>query len=200
MDNLIQLIYISRSTFLPAEPTNGIEPNVARILLKSRANNKKNGLVGVLYFGDGCFFQCLEGATEAVDTLYKKLLIDTRHKDLKVLSRKSIDSLSFSNWSMKHVPLEDDMTKMLKNQGFKTFYPYNFNAETTKKALGLLHSTNDTAEALLLEDVNQKAMLVDNKANQTGKVQTFGKNLKNYVPLILMLLVILAILAVKLIK
>ena len=41
MDNLIQLIYISRSTFTPAEPTNGIEPNVARILLKSRANNKK---------------------------------------------------------------------------------------------------------------------------------------------------------------
>ena len=41
MDNLIQLIYISRSTFAPAEPTNGIEPNVARILLKSRANNKK---------------------------------------------------------------------------------------------------------------------------------------------------------------
>ena len=200
MDNLIQLIYISRSTFTPAEPTNGIEPNVARILLKSRANNKKNGLVGVLYFGDGCFFQCLEGEAEAVDTLYEKLLNDIRHKDLKILSRKSIDSLSFSNWSMKHVPLEDEMTKILNFQGLKTFDPYNFNAETTKKALGLLHSTNGTSEALLLEDVNQKAMLVDSKADQSDRVQTSGKNLKKYVPLILMLLVILAILSVKLIK
>ena len=200
MDNLIQLIYISRSTFTPAEPTNGIEPNVARILLKSRANNKKNGLVGVLYFGDGCFFQCLEGGVEAVDMLYKKLLNDTRHKDLKILSRKSIDSLSFSNWSMKHVPLEDEMTKILNFQGLKTFDPYKFNAETTKKALWLLHSTNITSEALLLEDVNQKAMLVNSKADQTDRVKMSGKNLKKYVPLILMLLVIIAILAVKLIK
>ena len=47
MTSLIQLIYISRSTFAPAELSNIIEPNVARILLKSRLNNKKNGLVGV---------------------------------------------------------------------------------------------------------------------------------------------------------
>ena len=63
-----------------------------------------------------------------------------------------------------------------------------------------MHSTNGTSEALLLEDVNQKAMLVDSKADQTDGVQTSGKNLKKYVPLILMLLIILAILTVKLIK
>ena len=154
----------------------------------------------MLYFGDGCFFQCLEGAAEAVDTLYEKLLNDTRNKDLKILSRKSIDTLSFSNWSMKYVPLEDEMTKILNFQGLKTFDPYSFNAETTKKALGLLHSTNGNSEALLLEHVNQKAMLVDSKEDQRNRVQTSGKNLKKYVPLILMLLVILAILTVKLIK
>jgi len=200
MDNLIQMIYISRSTFAPAELTNGIEPNVARILLKSRANNKKNGLVGVLYFGDGCFFQCLEGAAEAVDTLYEKLLNDTRHKDLKILSRQSINALSFSNWSMKHVPLEYEMTKMLKLQGLKTFDPYSFNAETTKKALGLLHSTNDNTEALLLEDVNQKAMLIDSKAQQSNQTQVSSKNLKKYGLIVLISLVILALLAVMLLK
>ena len=41
MINLIQMIYITRSTFMTTELANGIEPNVARILLKSRANNKK---------------------------------------------------------------------------------------------------------------------------------------------------------------
>ncbi len=154
----------------------------------------------MLYFGDGCFFQCLEGAAEAVDTLYEKLLNDTRNKDLKILSRKSIDTLSFSNWSMKYVPLEDEMTKILNFQGLKTFDPYNFNVETTKKALGLLDSTNDTAEALLLEDVLQKATLIDRKVKQSGKVQTSSINLKKYMLIVLMSLVILAILAVKLIK
>jgi Sensors of blue-light using FAD len=200
MDNLIQMIYISRSTFAPVELTNGIEPNVARILLKSRTNNKKNGLVGVLYFGDGCFFQCLEGTAEAVDTLYAKLLNDTRHKDLKVLSRKSIDALSFANWSMKHVPLEDEMTKMLKFQGLKTFDPYNFNAETTTKALELLHSKNDTAEALLLEDINQKATLLDSNAKQVDLAPTESNHFKKYGLILFMLLTILALAAVILVK
>ena len=166
MENLIQMIYISRSTFTPTELSNGIEPNVARILLKSRVNNKKNGLVGVLYFGDGCFFQCLEGTAEAVDKLYEKLLNDSRHKELKVLSRKSIDSLSFSNWSMKHVPLEDEMTNLLKSQGMKTFNPYNFNAEMTKSALELLHSKDDSTEEMLLEDISLKATQADKQSIQ----------------------------------
>ena len=193
MTNLIQMIYISRSTFAPAELSNGIEPNVARILLKSRANNKKNGLVGVLYFGNGCFFQCLEGAAEAVDTLYETLLKDTRHKDLKILSRKPIDALSFSNWSMKHVPLEDEMTKLLKSQGFKTFDPYNFNAEMTKNAMELLHSSNDSTEATLLEDVNQQAMQPEKQLKQEPAASENNKNLTRYSIAALVLLAILVV-------
>ena len=181
MTNFIQMIYISRSTFAPAEITNGIEPNVARILLKSRANNKKNSLVGVLYFGDGCFFQCLEGAAEAVDRLYETLLKDSRHKDIKILSRKSIDALSFSNWSMKHIPLEDEMIKLLKPQGLKKFDAYKFNAEMTKNALELLHSTNDSTETVLLKVVNQKAMQPDNQIKQEHTMHTNNKKLTRYV-------------------
>ena len=191
MTNLIQMIYISRSTFAPAEITNGIEPNVARILLKSRANNKKNGLVGVLYFGNGCFFQCLEGAAEAVDNLYETLLKDTRHKDLKVLSRKPIDVLSFSNWSMKHVPLEDEMTKLLKSQGFKTFDPYNFNAEMTKNAMELLHSSNDSTQAALLEDVNKQAIQSEKQLIQQSATPENNKKLMTYVAIALVVSIIL---------
>lgn len=191
MTNLIQMIYISRSTFAPAEITNGIEPNVARILLKSRANNKKNGLVGVLYFGNGCFFQCLEGAAEAVDNLYETLLKDTRHKDLKVLSRKPIDVLSFSNWSMKHVPLEDEMTKLLKSQGFKTFDPYNFNAEMTKNAMELLHSSNDSTQAALLEDVNKQAIQSEKQLIQQSATPENNKKLMTYVAIALVVSIVL---------
>ena len=90
MTSLTRIIYISRSTFKWSVNDGGIEPAVARILSKSRINNRKNGLVGVLYFGEGCFFQCLEGETATIEALYAKLLKDPRHKDLKVLVRKSI--------------------------------------------------------------------------------------------------------------
>ena len=105
MQRLIQIIYISRSTFISSGLVRGIEPNVARILAKSRINNRRNGLVGVLYFGDGCFFQCLQGEEAAVDALYARLESDSRHKDLKLFSRKQISALSFADWSMKYVPI-----------------------------------------------------------------------------------------------
>lgn len=140
MASLIRIVYISRSTFTPSSTGNDIEPNVARILAKSRINNRKNGLVGVLYFGDGCFFQCLEGESSAIDTLYAKLQQDPRHKDLKLLSRKSISKLSFIDWAMKYVPLESQMNQLLKQHGHQSFDPYKFDAEMVRQVMLLLHA------------------------------------------------------------
>lgn len=143
MSNLIQIVYISRSTFAPTKITTGIEPNVARILAKSRVNNRKRGLVGVLYFGDGCFFQCLEGEKEIVESLYKTLEQDDRHTDLKLLSSKPIVQCSFSEWSMKYVPLEEPMNRLMSANGYAEFDPYRFNTDMIEKVLDLLFSLND---------------------------------------------------------
>ena len=72
MTDLIRIVYISRATFPITPDSDGIEPNVARILSTSRTNNRKNGLVGMLYYGDGCFFQCLEGETASRQCLYPR--------------------------------------------------------------------------------------------------------------------------------
>lgn len=138
MSRLIQIVYISRSSFITATNSTEIEPNVARILAKSRVNNRKNGLVGVLYFGDGCFFQCLEGEDTQVDKLYSKLQQDPRHKDLKLISRKLINTLTFSNWAMKFVPLETKLNAELQAHGYTSFDPYKFDAAMTEKVLNLL--------------------------------------------------------------
>ncbi len=143
MSNLVQIIYISRSTFTPSGVSMNIEPNVARILATSRLNNRKNGLVGVLYFGDGCFFQCLEGEESAVDSLYSKLMLDNRHRDLKLLSRKAISALSFPDWAMKYVPLEKQMNRLMAMRGLKTFDPYQFDADMIKSVMELLHASAD---------------------------------------------------------
>lgn len=143
MQNLVQIIYISRSTFLNVGDSKSVEPNVVRILSESRANNLKNGLVGVLFFGDGCFFECLEGEESEVDKLYQILLKDTRHKDLTILSKKNISHLSFKKWLMKYVPFDAEIKQLLKDNGYQRFDPYAFDANMISKVLDLLISAKD---------------------------------------------------------
>lgn len=143
---LVQIIYISRSTTAPGRPENGLDPLVARILAKSRSNNRKNGLVGVLYFGNGCFFQCLEGEEGAIDTLYAKLEQDERHKDLKIISRQSISAQTFKDWTMKYVPVEQDMTALLQANGMQVFDPYQFDYAMTHRVINLLLRATEPAQ------------------------------------------------------
>lgn len=138
MSQLIQLVYASRSAFVVSKDFKGIDPTVGRILLQSRKNNKPLGLVGVLYFGEGSFFQCLEGEVDSVDALYQKILVDPRHQELKKLSRKDVDQRSFANWDMKFVPLEEAMGRLLKARGHQSFDPHSFDASMVESVLALL--------------------------------------------------------------
>ena len=141
MQNLIQIIYVSRATFPSTPGMRGLEPHVARILAKSRANNRHAGLTGVLYFGDGCFFQCLEGDTAAVDLLWAKLEQDGRHTDLTLVSRKPITQNSFADWSMKYVLVEKEIERLLQERGYTSFNPYLFDTEMTQALLDVLKVT-----------------------------------------------------------
>ena len=140
MKKLTQLVYISRSTSARSESFAGIEPTVGRILLKSRINNKNADLTGVLYFGDGCFFQCLEGEEDSVINLLRKIKDDPRHSDVTVLSRKLIAARLFENWEMKFVAIEEPMTKLLASRGYKRFDPYQFDEQMVESVLHFLVS------------------------------------------------------------
>lgn len=183
MKKLLQIIYISRSTFESPEVVNKIEPNVARILAKSRVNNRKNGLVGVLYFGDGVFFQCLEGEEDTVNTLLAKLEADPRHKDLKIISKKYIDQLSFGEWAMKFAPLDEQITKFLKENGFQTFDPYLFSGEVINKFLNQLFNAYDpTIELKVPSSLNS----VVNKEN--GQLTAVNSQVQSNLALVISLL------------
>lgn len=143
MQKLVQIIYISRSTFENSDAVNKIEPNVVRILAKSRVNNRKNGLVGVLYFGDGAFYQCLEGEEEAVNTMFSKIEKDSRHKDVKLISKKYVSKLSFPDWAMKYAPLDEKMRNFMQAHQHQKFDPYVFSPEMTQKMLGVLIDAYD---------------------------------------------------------
>lgn len=140
MTQLVQIIYVSRSTFAASKNFTGIEPNVGRILLKSRINNKSKNITGVMYFGDGCFFQCLEGEVDAVNTLFEKLKNDPRHADVQLISRTSISAPTFASWEMKFVPLEEPMTRLLHSRGYTSFDPYRFDSKMVESVMAFLGS------------------------------------------------------------
>lgn len=140
----VRLVYASRATFPSGQDNASLNADVARILMQSRRNNPANGLVGALYFGDGCFFQCLEGPADAVDALYGRLPKDTRHRDLAVLSRESIQQPSFSTWSMKYVPNASAVRQLLDRHKMTSFDPYDFSPAMLSDMVGLLLSGPDT--------------------------------------------------------
>jgi len=168
MQKLVQIIYISRSTFKSTDSINKIEPNVVRILSKSRINNRKNGLVGVMYFGDGAFFQCLEGDEESINILFDKIEKDPRHKDIKLISRKYISELSFPNWAMKYALFDKKMGKYLKDNGYQTFDPYAFVPGMTEEILALLIDSSDLSvelESTPLNPAQQTSVKLSNYKN-----------------------------------
>lgn len=138
MAALEQLVYFSRATFPSRSAHGGIEPQVARILVQSRLNNPKRGLVGALYFGDGHFFQVLEGAGTEIDGLLARLARDPRHDGFQVLTRRPLAQRGFRHWSMKYVALADDVQALLRRHGLRRFEPASFSPVVVEELVALL--------------------------------------------------------------
>ncbi|WP_237058669.1 BLUF domain-containing protein [Microbulbifer sediminum] len=139
MSELIRLIYASRAEFEPADPIQGVEPNVGRILMQSRRNNKRGGIGGVLYFGDRHFFQVLEGERDAVNETYRRISGDPRHRQLTILSVKKAGQRLFEDWSMKYVPAEQSVREFLAARDYLRFVPLQFSESEAEDLARLFH-------------------------------------------------------------
>ena len=126
MGDLIRLVCASRAAFEIDSDNPGIDPTLGRIRLQSQRNNARLSLGGVLYYGDGCFLQCLEGPRELVEPLTEEIERDPRHHDLKVLRKQAVDARLFSDWSMKLVALEGAVGDLLRRHELPEFDPYLF--------------------------------------------------------------------------
>ncbi len=89
---LVRLIYVSRVADCPL----GVED----ILERARPANAVLGLTGGLVFLENVFLQYLEGQEEVVDDMYRKILKDLRHCDVKLLERRAIKERAFDGWRM----------------------------------------------------------------------------------------------------
>ena len=90
-----QLIYVSR----PTDFSNG---DLKNILRSAKENNVGSKITGCLLCRADFYFQFLEGPKEAIDELYKKILADKRHFDIKRLRQKNVNARIFEFWALKY--------------------------------------------------------------------------------------------------
>lgn len=134
MSSLVRLAYASSSTSKPAS----LRDDLSNIVREAQAHNSQHQVYGVLYYGNNCFFQCLEGDKIQVDLLYKKLLSDKRHNNIKLLSYDAIEHINFSQWSMKYVLQDQSIITFFQNQQWEKFNPYALEQHMMRAFLKIL--------------------------------------------------------------
>ncbi|MHA7880586.1 MAG: BLUF domain-containing protein [Saccharospirillum sp.] len=138
----VQLTYASEANF-SSNQRGGVETEVARILLQSRRNNPKDRLGGVLHYGNGYFFQCLEGERDKVTAAYERIATDPRHTRVQMLGMNTVQRRRFTDWSMKYVALDSDIQALLAQHNLKAFDPYAFNSEVIDQLIDLFAGASD---------------------------------------------------------
>ena len=146
MSELIRLIYASKATFAPAAAAQGVEPTVARILMQSRRNNSQCNIGGVLYFGDGHFFQALEGERKAVNDTYQRIAADARHQQVTILSLRTIEQRLFSDWSMKYVAAEQAVRAFISSRDYLRFAPLHFSEREAEALIEFFHQHRESGQ------------------------------------------------------
>jgi hypothetical protein len=106
---LYRLIYASRAN--PPVDLQGIVGAALR-------NNPSVGITGGLAYLEGVFLQYLEGTRDAVEHLFSEIHVDARHREVKVLERRTVPRRMFIDWSMAELAW-NERTKQI----FQSFSP-----------------------------------------------------------------------------
>ena len=99
---LYTFVYCSRAT-------EGVDDaEVGRIVEAAQRRNIARGITGVLVFGNGVFFQLLEGPAVQIQKLIANIQCDPRHCDVVSLdwSEERRERL-YPNWEMERVEADD---------------------------------------------------------------------------------------------
>lgn len=72
---------------------------------KAQANNKRDGIVGVLLLSGDTFLQVLEGPVRYVNQLFGRISKDPRHQDVELVLYEQVHTPYFFDWSMRLIDL-----------------------------------------------------------------------------------------------
>jgi hypothetical protein len=106
-DGIHRLLYVcvARKPFSREELT--------ELLAKSRANNMRDSVTGLLLYKEGVFTQLLEGNEEAVRQCFARICQDPRHGGCTLIDSGSAAARMFPDWRMGFRNLsETDVSKL----------------------------------------------------------------------------------------
>lgn len=132
----VRLAYASTATANPAH----IRNDLLQILDSATRYNSNHQLTGVLLYGNGYFFQCIEGQKHQVDDLYQHLLKDSRHQDITLLSYESREQLRFDQWGLRYVHFEAPVEHFFSQNHLAVFNPYLLNTTLIHPFLDTLYN------------------------------------------------------------
>lgn len=89
------------------------------MLREARLRNEALGVSGLLLAKGGRFMQVLEGPAWSVEDRFAAIERDPRHREVKSLSRETIDARRFDGWAMAFGNPSD--AEVREEPGFSTF-------------------------------------------------------------------------------
>jgi len=91
------------------------------VLVRSRENNLRHDITGILFYRDGNFLGCLEGEEDAVKAIFRKIQADPLHDHVVTLFSEEISRREFSNWTMafreRDHPMPQGFNDLLNKEG-----------------------------------------------------------------------------------
>lgn len=92
-----------------SQASSDISPEELVALLElSRRNNAPAGLSGMLLYSSQSFLQVLEGPEAALRSTYARILVDDRHRNLRLLLDADVSAPLFPDWSMGFEHVDDE--------------------------------------------------------------------------------------------
>lgn len=129
-------MHLTRLIYTSTISDSFVVDDIHAIMESARKNNIEAGLTGLLYFNRQYFLQCLEGGRDEVNKAYHKILPDSRHKNVVILSYEEISERQFPNWQMGYLPeSERTQSAYIHFTASYTLDPYSMSGES---AYGLI--------------------------------------------------------------
>jgi hypothetical protein len=81
--------------------------DLSAIQEKAKTNNGPLDVTGSLFYNGGWFLQVLEGPESTLAKLYKKIELDPRHKNSRIIYNEPANFRTFPRWNMNMTNLDD---------------------------------------------------------------------------------------------
>lgn len=148
LEPLFRMVYMSEIKY-----SSLFDYNFFSSLIKvAQKNNRRNDVNGILCFGNGYFFQYIEGNEQNLTNLKNRILEDNRHYKFKLIDFSQIENRKFSKTPLLFIFI--DKVNTVSNNKFSEFLPFTphqWDAEYSMKLIDLIEQQNISESNLHLK-------------------------------------------------